>query len=422
VINSSPLTRFVFIGEGLLKPLYADYSFANIPTTIEFLLTGERRGPLLPPDCFGEAYPNPQKIVMFFIDSFGWQFWREHGVRYRSTRRVMNRGVLTPISALFPSTTAASVTTMNFGVLPSVHALYEWNMYVPAYGEVIQSLPFCPLGPRVPESCLAKGCDPKELLVSRETIHRRLKKSGVRSIQFCHRSYADSSFNRLANEGAEVVRHHSLAEALVQLKEAVEGTTERAWLSLYWAGIDSVGHAYGPGSKHHKAEIASFWRTFDDVFRKVDSPDTLYLFTADHGHSYADVRQTIYLNERAPGLADHLPISPTGNIIYPNGSPRDMFLHIKEESRREVLEILHSNFDADALIMTMDEALDCGLFGPCPVGDEFRRRIGDILLLPYPGRFMWWREPEKLENRYFGNHGGLSAEELITVLGVVDAL
>jgi hypothetical protein len=35
---------------------------------------------------------------------------------------------------------------MNLGVLPAVHALYEWNVYIPAHGEVIQTLPFTPIG------------------------------------------------------------------------------------------------------------------------------------------------------------------------------------------------------------------------------------------------------------------------------------
>ena len=62
MINEAPLARFAPLAGGLVKPIYADYSFGNIPDTIEFLLTGEAgRGPLLPPDCFGGSYPQPQQ-------------------------------------------------------------------------------------------------------------------------------------------------------------------------------------------------------------------------------------------------------------------------------------------------------------------------------------------------------------------------
>jgi hypothetical protein len=75
-----------------------------------------------------------------------------------------------------------------------------------------------------------------------------------------------------------------------------------------------------------------------------------------------------------------------------------------------------------ALVLPMDAALNEGLFGPLPVGPELRRRIGDILILPYLGHFVWWRQKGLMANHFYGNHGGLSREELITVLGVIDTL
>ncbi len=423
MLNTAPLALFRPLGDGrLVRPLYADYSFGNIPNTMEFLLTGERRGPLLPADCFGGAYPRPRKIVLIFVDSFGWEFWQAYGGRFRATRRVMEAGTLTPISALFPSTTAASVSTMNLGVLPAAHALYEWNIYIPAYGEVIQSLAFCPLGRHPQDACRAKGYDPARLLEVHETVHQRLGRHGVRSIQFAHRSYAGSAYNTVASAGASIVRHSTLAEGLVQLKEALLAATDKAVLSFYWAAIDSIAHVHGPGPTFHAAEIASFWRTFDEVFCDVASPDTLYLFTADHGHVYADARATIYLNEQLPALADWLPVSPTGNPIYPNGSPRDCFLHLRPERVGEALALLHKELDAVALILPMGEVLAEGLFGPGPISPELRRRLGDILILPYPDTFIWWREPGRLQNDFYGHHGGLTPQELTTVVGAIDTL
>ncbi len=423
MINDAPLARFQSLANGLVKPIYADYSFGNIANTIELLLTGNRRGPVLPPDCFGrDSYPEPQKIVTIFVNSFGWEFWQQYHRRFRATQLVVDRGTLTPISALFPSTTAASVSTLNLGVLPAEHALYEWNIYIPAYGETIQSLAFCPLGMRVQDACLKKGYDPARLLEVHETAHQRLQRKGVRSLQFAHRAYATSAYNGIVNQGAEVTMHATLAEGLVQLKEALIATPGKAWLGYYWAAIDTMAHYHGPGSPTHAAEIASFWRTFDEVFRDVDSPDTLYLFTADHGHIYGDRRETFYINERIPELADCLPVSPAGNPIYPNGCPRDMFLHVRPERRAQALDLLGRYLEDFALVLPIDEALKQGLFGPLPVSPELRRRLGDILILPRLGHYVWWRVPGLMENHFWGNHGGLSREELITVLGVVDAL
>jgi Type I phosphodiesterase / nucleotide pyrophosphatase len=422
MINEAPLARFAPLAGGLLKPIYADYSFANIANTIEHVLTGARPGPLLPADCFGGTYPQPRKVVTFFVDSFGWAFWKAHGDRFRTTRTIAENGVVTPISALFPSTTAASVSTLNLGVPPSAHALYEWNIYIPAYGEVIQSLAFAPLGRYGQDACLQKGYDPAKLLEVHETVHQRLARHGVRSVQFSNRSYAGSAYNSVASVGAEVVRHGTLSEALVQLKDMLQQSQDSAWLGFYWASIDTIAHIYGPGTVHHAAEIASFWSTFDAVFRDVDSPDTLYLFFADHGQIFSDVKQTIYINKRFPEIADCLSVSPTGNPIYPNGSPRDVFLHVRPERRDAVLNTLQRGLDGIALVLPMDAALEQGLFGTGPIVPELRRRLGDILILSFDGYFVWWKEQGVMGNAFNGHHGGLAPNELITVLGAIDRL
>lgn len=422
MINDAALDRFDTLNPQLLKPIYADYSFGNIANTVHFLLTGERLGNLLPEDCFGGSYPKPDKVVMFFIDAHGWQSWLKHGERLPAMRRVMKDGVLTPMSALFPSTTAASVSTLNLGTLPAEHALYEWNVYVPAYGEVIQTLPFTVLGSHAREICLSKGYDPAALIQFVETAHERLARHGVKSIQFTHRNHAGSSYNQMVSRGAEMVPHNTLAEAFVQLREAVPAIKGKAWISFYWASIDSIAHQYGPGTLYHGGEIAAFWAAFEAILGGMKSANTLYMFIADHDQVYAKRDETIYINERIPALADILPMSPTGNPIYPNGSPRDLFLHVRLDRREETINLLRENFSDIAAILPMDEALEHGLFGPAPVSPELRRRLGDILVLPYDGHFISWREPGLMENRFNGHHGGLAAAELISALGVTDRL
>jgi hypothetical protein len=422
MINDQPLSRFEAFGSGLLKPIYADYSFGNIANTIHYLLTRERLGPLLPEDCFGGSYPKPSKVVLFVIDAFGWRSWKRYIDRFAVMRRIADNGVLTPISALFPSTTSASITSLNLGVLPAQHALYEWTVYIPAYGEVVQPLPFTVLGSHVPELCAQKGYDPAALVATHETMHERLAGHGVRSIQFSHQKHAVSSYNRIVCKGAELIRHNTLAEAMLQLRSTLESLQDEAYLNFYWASIDSIAHQYGPLSAYHEAESAAFWHTFDALLGGLNTPDTLFLLTADHDQVSGKREETIYINERLADLADILPISPAGKPIYPNGSPRDLFLHIRPERYGNTLYRLREEFGAIAEIISVDDAIAQGLFGPSPVAGELRERLGDILVLPYDGYFIGWREAGLIENRFNGHHGGLAASELISALAVTDRL
>jgi hypothetical protein len=420
MINDHTLARFEPLGKHLLKPIYADYSFANIPATVHRLLTGETTGPLLPEDCFGGRYPAPEKVVLVFIDSFGWQQWQRWWRNSRHMRRVVEDGVLTPISALFPSTTAASVTTMNLGQLPATHGVYEWSMYVPAFGEVIQSLPFALLG-QGPGSAATKGFAIEGLLAPCETAHHRLARHGVASIQVASRSYVDSPYNRVASAGAEIVPYGTLAEALVSV-EAVLDRPGKAFVNLYWPGLDAAAHLHGSGSPVHDAEVIAFWAALDQLLGRRARSDTLWLFTADHDQVAVPAVETIYVNHLWPELGSALATSPTHATIWPCGSPRDMFLHVRPERLAEVLGHLETGLSGVAEVMTMDAAVAAGLFGGTTVSEAFRRRLGDLLVLPYREHFVWWHEPGLLANRFNGHHGGLAAEELITVLGVAGTL
>lgn len=418
MINDHTLARFERFGEHLLKPIYSDYSFANLPATFHYLLTGEECGALLPADCFGGSYPKPKRIVLLFVDSFGWHFWQRYAERSRLMQRVINEGVLTPISALFPSTTSASVTTLNLGSLPAQHSVYEWNMYVPAYGETIQSLAFTTLGKRA-VSCVQKGFDVTAMVTAHETMHQRLRRHGARSIQLAHRNYAFSPFNAIVSAGAEVIPHRTLPEALVHLRDVLDAKPGRALINLYWAGLDTAAHLFGPNSRVHEAEVAAFWATLDALLTNIDDPDTLFVFTADHGQTGVDAADTLYINESIPELANCLATSAAGQTIWPNGSPRDMFLHVEAERRAEVCSTLQDRLAGIADVLMVDDALEAGLFGEEPAGQELRRRVGDVLVLPHTGHFVWWREPGIVENVFHGHHGGLTADELVTVSGVL---
>ena len=368
MINTAPLARFRPLGDGrLVRPIYADYSFGNIPNTIEYLLTGEKHGPLLPADCFGGTYPQPEKIVVIFVDSFGWEFWQAYGKRFRATSRVMEAGTLTPISALFPSTTAASVSTMNLGVLPAAHALYEWNIYIPAYGEVIQSLAFTPLGRHPPDACRAKGYDPGE--AARGARDRapaarppRRALDPVRPPQLCGLGLQHGCQRRRqdrppqhAGRGAGAAEGGACSPPPARPCSASTGprsTRLRMCTGPAPATTPPRSRASGAPSTRSSPMLRA-------PTRSTSSPPT----TATSMRTHAPRSTSTSASRRSPTACR---VSPTGNPIYPNGSPRDMFLHVRPERVAEVLGLLHRELDDVALILPMEQVLAEGLFGPGP--------------------------------------------------------
>ncbi len=103
--------------------------------------------------------------------------------------------------------------------------------------------------------------------------------------------------------------------------------------------------------------------------------------------------------------------APTGSRSRPPGSCRDLFLHVLPERLDEVVAELGRRLDGVADVRPVEELLAEGLFG-ANVGEALTRRLANLVVLPAPGEAAYWFEPGRFEQRFLGQHGGLTANEM----------
>jgi hypothetical protein len=128
-----------------------------------------------------------------------------------------------------------------------------------------------------------------------------------------------------------------------------------------------------------------------------------------------DPATTVYLNEALPDLAACLRPGRDGRPIPFAGSPRDLFLHVREGRLEELRERLERLLEGRAEVWPVRELIDGGLFGPS-VGPRFLERVGDLVVLPYAGETAYWREEGRFAMDKRGHHGGLTPQEMDTGL------
>src|SRR2546423_9748489 len=127
-----------------VKPLYDSYCFSNIPQTIEFLLTGEGESGL-PLDVLGNPPCMPRKydkVILFFVDAFGWHFFERYAERYEFLKIILNTGVASKMTSQFPSTTAAHSTCIHTGLNAGPSGGYERHYSEPPVDDIISPLLF----------------------------------------------------------------------------------------------------------------------------------------------------------------------------------------------------------------------------------------------------------------------------------------
>jgi predicted AlkP superfamily pyrophosphatase or phosphodiesterase len=400
---------------GFVTPQYDSLCFANLPRTIARLLTGT--GPKgLPESILPNGRQRYQTVILILTDAFGWRFVERYGDDYPFLRRALEHQGVHKLTAQFPSTTAAHVTTIHTGLPVGQSGVLEWQYYEPQYDAIIVPLLHSYAG--TTERDTLPPSPPAESLYPTRTLYDELGEFGVDSYVFQHYVLTRSTFSKIILKGADVRPFHTLPEALTNLAElALTNRGRPAYLFLYFGGIDTTGHIYGPTAPQLEAEIDAWLTSLDRLlWRRLagHADDCLLMLTADHGLVEVDPATTIYLNQQArfAGLEHLLKRNRRGELLVPAGSCRDMFLYTHDEVLDEACEWLSRELAGRAEVWRLDDLIDQGIFGPQPVSETFRARAGNLVILPYRGEAVWWYERGRFEQNYYGHHGGLTREEM----------
>lgn len=383
-----------------IKPRYDSGGFAGLP------------------DRIINAFASNQydAVVLFLIDGFGWRFFE----RFQDApffKRIAKHGQIEKLTSQFPSTTAAHLTTIHTGFSVGQSGIYEWYYYEPLVDQIIAPLLFSFSGTRERDTLKQAKVDPWTLY-PRTVFYPKLRSMGVEPYVFGPRDYTPSTFSNVVMAGAEMRRYNTLSEVLVNIGALLENQKSPTFVHFYFDKIDSVCHEYGPNAPQTEREMESFLLIMEHYFEQVFGGEKriLFLMTADHGQVEVNPKTTTYLNtdKRFAGIERFIRRNRNDQLLVPAGSARDMFLHINDEMLEEAQAFLTSRLEGKADVVQTESLIAEGYFGA--VSARFRERVANLVVLPYRYEAVWWYEKDRFEQRFLGHHGGLTPQELETVL------
>src|SRR4051794_25727510 len=124
------------LDQRFVRPLYADYGFAQIPQTLRYCLgASDRRG--VPFGARDDLYDRYDSVILLFVDAFGWRFFERYAERAPFLKRFVEQGMVAQLTSQFPSTTAAHVTTIHTGLPVGQSGVFEWYYYEPQLDAII---------------------------------------------------------------------------------------------------------------------------------------------------------------------------------------------------------------------------------------------------------------------------------------------
>ena len=398
---------------GALKPDYSGYCLSNVPSTLASVLGYHDSRPALPSDAFGEVDTSGiENVILILCDGFGyneWQRQKDHGF----FGAMSDRGNVRPINSVFPSMTTANLTSLATGLTPQEHGIPEWYVYMQEIGRIVVTLPFTNVGDQGRDTLLGT-LDPKSLFDG-STIYQRMKKAGIHSTSFTSRRLANTVYSKLSLAGSDISAYASASDLGVSLRRFVEGARGHNYAFVYWDMIDTIEHIYSPGSDEALVEGSlishALYEGFLSKLDRAAAKKTMVVVTADHGQLQIDPSKTLYTN-RFSALTKSLQKNPKGKRILPWGSARDSFMLVEEDRLEETMAFLQEKLEGTATVIKTEDALEGGLFGLNRPTKKFRRRVGNLMVLPHGNKTVWYKYPEERRLKLRGHHGGLTEPEL----------
>lgn len=293
--------------------------------------------------------------------------------------------------SVFPTTTAAALTSLLTGTAAGVHGIVGYRVRVPDTGIVVNQLTGWDAG----------EIDPAQWQRARTEFERHPQ---TPAFIVSKPEYESSGFTHAAFRGADFVGEANLEDRLLRAAE-VAHTHPGALVYAYAPELDSLGHRSGWESDAWIAQLERVDAACRAFERALPS-DVGALVTADHGMVDVPHHSHVLL-----GVDDAL----LDGVADVAGEPRMLHLYAEPGQEAAVLARWRASEEKRAWVFSRDEAIDAGLFGA--VAPEVAPRIGDVLVAAR-GLIAYYddRVVDKSAQRMVGQHGSLTSAERIVPL------
>ena len=397
---------------GAVPPDYSGRGLLNVPATV-LAAFGARTADDPPPltDLDPALLDGVRQIAVVLADGLGW--WQMEklcatgatpfiGQLIDRARRREDAQLLEATS-VFPSTTAAAITTLHTARTPQEHGNIAYFVWLEEFQQVTAMLRWGPAITRRGSYFDDAKIDPRTY-AKVPSIHGRLRERGVASYVIEPEIFRSEAMTRMHAREATYVGYQLATSMGVRLRDLLEKSPHGqglAYIYAYWAGIDTSSHLYGPMSAEAAAEAASFDLSLARAVGDRPAGDTLVLLTADHGHAFTDPDKIVDL------LGDGELRALLRNPLA--GEPRLVFLHTDHPAA--VRDHLEARWPGILTLLDRDELMAGGFFGR---GDPTvaKRRIGEVCAMLTSDRAARIMRVDGADFRHRGSHGGMTPDEM----------
>jgi hypothetical protein len=316
---------------------------------------------------------------LLMIDGLGWDLLRAHAED--APFLAAHAANQEPLTAGFPSTTATSVSSFGTGMTSGQHGIVGYSFAVP---ELLYALPW-----RV------DGVDARKTLVPEEIqpLPTAFERAGIATTIAAPMLQNGSGLTRSVLRGGRFRPVFGLGDLAMMVLH------NKGFCYAYHGDLDTVGHVYGPGSLAWRLQLRHVDHLVSTIADALPS-GVLLAVTADHG--MVQMTSTVDFDTE-PQLQE--------GVRLLGGEPRARHVYAEPGAIGDVLAAWRNVLSDKAVVVSREQAIDEGWFGP--VSDRVLPRIGDVIAAALGEVGIVRTVKEALESGFAGMHGSLTPAEML---------
>ena len=395
----------------LIYPAYDGLSIRNIPHSIGQILDApfDDNTPLDPRVWGNDSLKDIQRVVVFLSDGLGYHYLQElmaDDPELEDTILELTDGRgFVPITSNAPSTTAVALPTLWTGASPATHGMLGTSMFLREKSTLTNML----FNTAVvnPHGDVLLDDDLRDF-VPVKSLAQHLTANNIPSHVILNRAYLGKGLlSAVMHRGVSYGYSHSgHSDVWVRLADVLHDTARQpGYVNVYLGAVDSLSHLYGAKNVYVYYEIKEQLKHLLEVVSSegVKDGQTLFIFTADHGHANAPHKIDLQ-SSSAESIRRMMRLGLTGDM-------RLGHLHLQNGCVDDVIAAVHANYGDRLTAISSADALSAGLFGYDTIYSESKHRLGDVILIPRLGSQVVDSSLGVLNLESW--HGGLSPDEML---------
>ena len=391
-------------------PNYENGSIANVPATVAALLGVPFAGlPPLRDELWRPLAGGVKRVVVLIVDAMGWNLLQSERRNGNLEGMLGETAVYSKITSIFPSTTAAVLSSYWTGSAPAQHSLIGLNLFFPEHATAAQMLKFTPVFGKYPDALIDAGTEPENFLQT-AGFGEQLHQSGIPTYSFKGHEIVDSVLSKMHGRGVEHnIGVQTVADMMSRIRQVLEENPGKPMvINGYWPTIDMLSHVYTWQGDSVRAELRAIFAQLKcellDSLSKAAAKDTVLFVVADHGQALTPPSQHIELD-------DH-PLLKQMLFMRPIGEPRVAYLYAKHGQQQNILAYINQYLSHAMVAVNAEDALASGLFGPQPFAANIKDRIGDVVVITRKGYVLLSSKEMKKADILIGRHGSMTRAEM----------